>query len=80
LVRGQVAKFKYESLLKTDTASRYAAYQTALSSGFLTVDEIREYENLDPMDHESEENDVAEAPEDSMQDDVVDTVEDNQDD
>jgi len=80
LVRGQVAKFKYESLLKTDTASRYAAYQTALSSGFLTVDEIREYENLDPMDHEDEENDVAEAPEDSMQDDVVDTVEDNQDD
>jgi HK97 family phage portal protein len=80
LVRGQVAKFKYESLLKTDTASRYSAYQTALSSGFLTVDEIREYENLDPMDHESEENDIAEAPEDSMQDDVVDTVEDNQDD
>jgi phage portal protein BeeE len=68
------------SLLKTDTASRYSAYQTALSSGFLTVDEIREYENLDPMDHEDEENDVAEAPEDSMQDDVVDTVEDNQDD
>lgn len=80
LVRGQVAKFKYESLLKTDTASRYSAYQTALSSGFLTVDEIREYENLDPMDYEDEENDVAEAPEDSMQDDVVDTVEDNQDD
>ena len=80
LVRGQTAKFKYESLLKTDTASRYAAYQTALSSGFLTVDEIREYENLDPMDHEDEENDVAEAPEDSMEDDVVDTVEDNEDD
>jgi len=80
LVRGQTAKFKYESLLKTDTASRYSAYQTALSSGFLTVDEIREYENLDPMDHEDEENDVAEAPEDSMEDDVVDTVEDNEDD
>lgn len=79
LVRGQVAKFKYESLLKTDTLSRYQAYQTALSSGFLSVDEIREYENLDPMDYE-EEDDIAEAPEDDMQDDVVDTVEDNQDD
>lgn len=79
LVRGQVAKFKYESLLKTDTLSRYQAYQTALSSGFLSVDEIREYENLDPMDYE-EEDDIAEAPEDDMQDDVVDTVEDNEDD
>lgn len=79
LVRGQVAKFKYESLLKTDTLSRYQAYQTALSSGFLSVDEIREYENLDPMDYE-EENDIAEAPEDDMQDDVMDTVEDNEDD
>ena len=38
LVRGQVAKFKYEPLLKTDTLSRYQAYQTALSSGFLSVD------------------------------------------
>lgn len=79
LVRGQVAKFKYESLLKTDTLSRYQAYETALSSGFLSVDEIREYENLDPMDYE-EEDDITEAPEDDMQDDVVDTVEDNEDD
>ena len=80
LVRGQVAKFKYESLLKTDTLSRYQAYQTGLSSGFLSVDEVREYENLDPMDYEEDENDIAEQPEDSMQDDVADTVEDNLDD
>ena len=75
LVRGQTAGFKYDSLLKTDTASRYNAYATALSNGFLTVDEVRDYENLDPMDYEEE--DVNNEEETSMQDDVEDTVEDN---
>lgn len=54
LVRGQTAKFKYESLLKTDTLSRYNAYAVALSNGFLTVDEVRDRENLDGMDYEEE--------------------------
>ncbi|NBW14070.1 MAG: phage portal protein [Caulobacteraceae bacterium] len=67
-------QFEYESLLKTDTASRYDAYAVALSNGFLTVDEVRDYENLDPMDHEEDMNNEAET---SMQDDVEDTVEDN---
>jgi HK97 family phage portal protein len=75
LVRGQIAAFEYESLLKTDTASRYDAYAVALSNGFLTVDEVRDYENLDPMDHEEE--DINNEEETSMQDDVEDTVEDN---
>jgi len=74
LVRGQVAAFEYESLLKTDTASRYDAYAVALSNGFLTVDEVRNYENLDPMDHEEDMNPEVET---SLQDDVEDTVEDN---
>ena len=74
LVRGQVAAFEYESLLKTDTASRYDAYAVALSNGFLTVDEVRDYENLDPMDHEEDINPEVET---SLQDDVEDTVEDN---
>ena len=56
-MRGQTAKFKYESMLKTDTASRYAAYATALSSGFLTVDEVRDRENLESMDYEEGEFD-----------------------
>jgi phage portal protein BeeE len=56
-VRGQTAKFKYDSMLKTDTASRYAAYATALSSGFLTVDEVRDRENLESMDYEEGEFD-----------------------
>jgi HK97 family phage portal protein len=75
LVRGQIAAFEYESLLKTDTASRYDAYAVALSNGFLTVDEVRDYENLDPMDYEEE--DINPEVETSLQDDVEDTVEDN---
>lgn len=75
LVRGQTAGFKYDSLLKTDTASRYNAYATALSNGFLSVDEVRSYENLDPMDYEEEGSQV-EGIDDSLQSDVVDTVED----
>jgi HK97 family phage portal protein len=74
LVRGQVAAFEYDSLLKTDTSSRYDAYAVALSNGFLTVDEVRDYENLDPMDHEEDMNPEVET---SLQDDVEDTVEDN---
>jgi HK97 family phage portal protein len=74
LVRGQTAGFKYDSLLKTDTASRYNAYATALSNGFLSVDEVRSYENLDPMDYE--EGDEVEGVDDSLQSDVEDTVED----
>ena len=75
LVRGQTAGFKYDSLLKTDTASRYNAYATALSNGFLSVDEVRSYENLDPMDYEEEGSQV-EGLDNSLQSDVVDTVED----
>jgi HK97 family phage portal protein len=75
LVRGQTAGFKYDSLLKTDTASRYNAYATALSNGFLSVDEVRSYENLDPMDYE--EGDQVEGVDDSLQSDVEDTVEDD---
>jgi len=74
LVRGQVAAFEYESLLKTDTASRYDAYAVALSNGFLTVDEVRNYENLDPMDYEE---DMSPGVDTSLQDNVQDTVEDN---
>jgi HK97 family phage portal protein len=74
LVRGQTAGFKYDSLLKTDTASRYNAYATALSNGFLSVDEVRNYENLDPMDYE--EGNEVEGADDSFQSDLVDTVED----
>jgi HK97 family phage portal protein len=77
LVRGQTAKFEYDNLLKTDTFSRYQAYQTALSSGFLTVDEVRNKENLDSIEESEMEDSMNATADTSMQDDVVDTVEDN---
>ena len=49
LVRGQVARFDYDTLLRTDTNSRYNAYSTGITSGFLTVDEVRDMENRDPI-------------------------------
>jgi HK97 family phage portal protein len=77
LVRGQTAKFEYDNLLKTDTFSRYQAYQTALSSGFLTVDEVRDKENLDSIEESEMEDSMDATADTSMQNDVVDTVEDN---
>jgi len=62
LVRGQYAKFNYDSLLRTDTLSRYQAHKIALEAGFLTVDEVREYEDLESL-HESTEEYQEEAPE-----------------
>lgn len=61
LVRGQYAKFNYDSLLRTDTLSRYQAHKIALEAGFLTVDEVREYEDLESM-AESTEDYQEEAP------------------
>ena len=49
LPRGQVAKFSYDALLRTDTLTRYQAHKIALDAGFLSIDEIRELENRTPM-------------------------------
>lgn len=49
LPRGQEAKFNYDSLLRADTYTRYQAHKLALDAGFLTVDEIRELEDLPPL-------------------------------
>jgi len=62
LVRGQYAKFNYDSLLRTDTLSRYQAHKIAIESGFLTIDEVREYEDLESL-HEATEDYEEEAPE-----------------
>ena len=50
LPRGQYAKFNLDALLRPDTKSRYDAHKVALDAGFLTVDEVREIEDLDPME------------------------------
>lgn len=57
LVRGQTAKFKYDSMLKTDTTSRYNSYAVGITNGFLSVDEVRDRENLEAMDYEEGDND-----------------------
>jgi HK97 family phage portal protein len=49
LPRGQTVKFNLDGLRRADTKSRYEAHQIALASGFMTVDEVRELEDLGPM-------------------------------
>lgn len=49
LPRGQVARFNVDALLRTDTKTRYEAHQIALDAGFLTKNEVRAIEGLDPL-------------------------------
>lgn len=42
-------EFLVDGLLRGDAASRYAAYHTARLDGWLSADEIRERENLNPL-------------------------------
>ena len=57
-VRGTSVKIKSDALLRADTASRYAAYESALRAGWMTVDEVRELEDRAPLGA----NAVPEAP------------------
>lgn len=43
------AKFSMAALLRGDTASRYAAYHTAIGDGWLCQDEARALEDLNPI-------------------------------
>ena len=46
LPNGQTARFNLDALLRTDTKTRFEAYEIGLRAGFLTVDEVRSTENL----------------------------------
>ena len=71
LVRGQTAKFNYDTLLRTDTLSRYQAHAVGLTNGFLTVDEVRDMENRDPINPiDDEPIDIMEAPEYDEEDEL----------
>lgn len=48
-VHGQTVRFNLDGLLRTDTATRYSSYSTALAAGFLTVDEVRNLEGRPPL-------------------------------
>lgn len=43
------AKFSMAALLRGDTASRFAAYHTAIGDGWMCQDEVRSLEDLNPM-------------------------------
>jgi len=59
LPRGQYAKLNVDALLRADTKARYDAHKVALDGGFLTVDEVREMENREPL---RTENDIENYP------------------
>ena len=46
---GTSLKIDFNQLLRADTTARYAAYQTGISAGFLTIDEVRQFEDLPPL-------------------------------
>lgn len=49
LPRGQVARFNLNGILRPDTLTRYQAHQIALTAGFLTVNEVRALEGMEPL-------------------------------
>lgn len=49
LPRGRVVRFDWDSSRRADMADRYNAYKTAIGSGWLTVDDVREREGLPPL-------------------------------
>lgn len=44
------ARFDFESLLRPDTSARYASYQIARNASIMTPNEIRQRENLPPVE------------------------------
>lgn len=47
--RGQDVKFNVDSLLRSDTKTRYEAHQIGITAGFLDEDEVRALENMPPL-------------------------------
>ena len=53
LPRGTRVKVEIDAILRADTKTRYESYAIALSNGFLTVDEVREFEGRAPLPQEA---------------------------
>lgn len=47
--RGTGLRIEIDGLLRADTKTRYESYAIALSNGFLTIDEVRAFENRPPL-------------------------------
>lgn len=48
--RGLYVEFNLEGLLRGDSVSRAAFYQSGLTNGWMTINEVRSLENLQPVD------------------------------
>lgn len=55
--RGRTVKFDWDSSRRADQSDRYNAYSTAISSGFLTVNEVRAREGYAPINQGDESDD-----------------------
>lgn len=47
---GTSMKIEFRELLRGDTGARFEAYRVALEAGFMTIDEVREAEDLPPIE------------------------------
>lgn len=50
LPRGQFVRFDFTALLRGDTLARYESYQKALQSAWMSPNEIRAHEELEPIE------------------------------
>jgi HK97 family phage portal protein len=50
LPRGQFVRFDYDALLRGDTEGRFNAYKTAIQGTWMTPNEVRAREEMDPID------------------------------
>jgi HK97 family phage portal protein len=48
--RGTMVKLNVDSLLRTDTLTRYQAHQIAIAAGWMTIDEVRAIEDLPTLE------------------------------
>jgi len=48
--RGVTIEFNLDGLLRGDSASRAASYQSGIRNGYYTINEVRAWENLPPVD------------------------------
>jgi hypothetical protein len=47
--RGTSVRANQDAVLQADTLTRYQAHQIGITTGFLTIDEAREYEHRPPL-------------------------------
>lgn len=75
LPRGQVAKFNLDAFLRADTLTRYQAHEIGLRAGFLTVDDVRKLEDLEPLEGEQADEGPLEIDDESVEEYEDDTEE-----